>query len=347
MWSPDGNRILLLAGRKGEALDTAASQLWLVDTKGGGKKRLALPEPGCRFLAATWLSDERFVALTGKWDEDYIEAGSEKIWQGDGSSWKQLDAPNPNEARATRRLPVVIESAKGKALVYPTQDEAVAVVSLADGSVLKTFEPAELIGPGPRGGFLVYRPEASDTGGSEIAAFDSDLALVWTQSFSNVRAAVAKKLGKKPLDIVFNEASTSHRPHGAEGDGWIGVTMAFSDVGWREGITAYYTRLEATTGELIETVEEVGISGRCSAAKGVLCAVLAPEPRKKLPERVARINVAERKLLEGVPVAGGEAHGYSLSPSGDRFAVSVNGAPSSVQVFESAALKKLKTITLE
>ena len=184
VWSPDGDRILLLAGAKGEDLETAASQMWLIDTRSGETKRLSPPEPDCRFLAATWLSQRRFVALTGKWDEDYIESGSERVWQGDGTAWTQLDVPHPNEARATRRLPVVVKTKSGNALVYPTGDEAVAIVSLTDGSVLMTLEPAELIGPGPGGGFLVYRPEASDTGGSEIAAFSSDLALLWARKFS-------------------------------------------------------------------------------------------------------------------------------------------------------------------
>ena len=347
VWSPDGKRILLLAGEKGEELDTAASQLWLVDTESGEKKKLSLPEPGCRFLAAAWISQDRFVALTGKWDEDYIESGSEKIWRGDGTTWRQLDAPHPNEARATRRLPVVLETTKGEALVYVTRDEAVTVVSLDDGSVLKTLEPAELIGAGPGGGFLVYRPEASDTGGSEIAAFSSDLELLWSQKFSTIRAEIAKRLDRKPIEIVFNEASTSHLPHRGEGLDWVGVTLAFSDVSWREGITACYARLEAGTGRLLETAEGVGVSGASSSAKGILWAVLAPEPKKSLPERVARIDLGQRRQLDGVPISGGPAHGYALSPSGDRFAVSVNGAPSSVLVFESADLKNVRTIRLE
>ncbi len=347
VWSPDGNRILLLAGEKGEDLDTAASQLWLVDTRSGETRRLSPPEPQCRFLAAAWLSPRRFIALTGKWDEDYIASGSEKIWQGDGLTWKRLDVPHPNEARATRRLPVVVKTKSGSALVYPTGDEAVVIASLDDGSVLKTLEPAELIGPGPGGGFLVYRPEASDTGGSEIAAFSSDLALLWTQTFSTVRAEIAKKLGKKSIEIVFNEASTSHRPHDGEAAHSVGVTMAFSDVSWREGITAYYTRVEAKTGKLLEAVEGVGISGKSSSTKGALWAVLAPEPKKKRPARVARIDLGPRKGFATVPVSAGNVHGYALSPSGDRFAVSVNGAPSSLLVFECGDLKKVKTIRLE
>ncbi len=173
------------------------------------------------------------------------------------------------------------------------------------------------------------------------------MALLWTQTFSTVRAEIAKKLGKKPIEIVFNEASTSHRPHGGDAADCVGVTMAFVDVSWREGITAYYTWVEARTGKLLETVEGFGVSGKSSSARGALWAVLAAEPKKKIPERVARIDLGPRKGLDSVPVSAGNVHGYALSPSGDRFAVSVNGAPSSLQVFQREDLKKVKTISLE
>ena len=350
VWSPEGRRILLLAGEKGEGLDKAASQLWLVDAKSGDKKKLSLPEPNCRFLTATWLNNEHFVALTGKWDEDYIEPGTEKVWRSDGSTWTRMNVPAPSEARATRRLPMVVKTRGGKALVYPTRDEAIVVVALGDGKTLKTLEPAELVGPGPEGGFLVYRPEPSDTGGSEVAAFSSELELLWTRKFSALRAGIAKKLGKKPLEIVFNEASTSHLPHGGEAGDWLGITMVFSDISWREGLTAYYAQLDAKTGKILTAVAAMGTAGKPSAVSKAVWAVLAAAPKKKLPPRLAKIDVRTGKQLEVTPLAGVSqraVHGYASSPRGDEFAVSVNGAPPSLRIYNTRDLKSSTVIALE
>ncbi|MCH2375238.1 MAG: hypothetical protein MK538_13705 [Planctomycetes bacterium] len=349
VWSPDGSKLLVLAGANEEACDHSASQLWLVDVTTGKGKTLALPEANSRLLAAVWIDNQTFVTFTGRWEGNSIAPESEKVWRGDGSKWTEMKLPRPNAARVTRRIPVLVESDGQKALAYPVGDEGLVVVALSDGKVLAEFEPAELIGPGAQGGILIYQPEDSEDGGVEVAAVGNDLKQLWAVNFANLRTSAAKRLGKTPFEIVFNDTSTSHRPPGNE-KGWVGMVMVFSDVSWPDGINGYYFQLDEKTGELKNVVAGHGTSGLPTGAKDSVWATLAPSRKGKLPMRVARINLTDGKPSDVAPLAGvakTALHGYSLSPAGDRVAVSINGETPSVKIYKSDNLEELKTIPLK
>ena len=55
LWSPDGSQLLVLSGPKGEEVEKAASQLWLVNAKARTATRIAAPETDLRILAALQL----------------------------------------------------------------------------------------------------------------------------------------------------------------------------------------------------------------------------------------------------------------------------------------------------
>ncbi|MBI4604753.1 MAG: hypothetical protein HY721_22555 [Planctomycetes bacterium] len=363
VWSPDGTSILVLAGKAGEEIDKAASQLWLVAAASGKAARLECPEAGSRYLSAAWLGPDQALVLTGKWTGDFIEEGSEKAWRvataggsRAGGSWKALPLPAPNEARATRRPPVVIRDGSGwkpgdLAAVYPAGAEAVVVAEVEAGKELLKLEPAELVGPGPGGGFLVHRPSPEDSGTIEVAAFGADLKVLWRKKLSELRDAIARRFLKAPVEIVFNDTTTSHLPPRGE-EGWVGLSLIFSDVAWKDGIPGFYLKLDAKTGDVLAAVRGVGLSGRPSTAKGggSLWAVLAPDPKAKLPVRLEAIAVADGKALSTVPlpdVPKEAVHGYAFDRDGKHFAVSLNATVGQVRIFAAPTPEKPRVVELK
>jgi len=351
VWSPDGSKLVLLTGKGGEEVDKAASQVWVVEPETGKTLQLSCPDKGVRYLAAAWLDNASLAVFTGKWEGGFVESGSEKVWraQADGSLWEALKLPPPNETNATKRPPVPIRSGKELALVYPHDAEAVVAVEVETGKELLKLEPAELVGPGPRGGFLASRPQPEDAGTIEIAAFGSDLKVLWRRKLSDLRAGIAGKLSKQPVEIVFNTTSTSELPPRGE-EGWVGLTLIFSDVGWKDGIPGYHVKLDAASGEVLSAVRGVGLSGRPSIAGGTLWSVLAPDAKAKLPVRLQTFPAASGKAGTAVPLNGIEkeqVYGYSLDPAGKHFAVSVTGPAPAVLIFTPEAIEKPKTITLK
>ena len=350
VWSPDGARIVVLAGKSGEEVDKAASQIWLVDVAGGKAQAVKGPAADLRYLAAAWADNGSFVVATGKWENDSIADDSERIWlvQGDGTGWKNLELPHPNAERVTRRPLVVAGQGKERKLIYPSGNEAVVAVFLESLKEAFKAEPAELVGLGPKGGFIIFRPEPENTGTNELVAFGGDLKILWRLKFSRLRDGIAKKLGKQPTDIVFNDTSTSHLPF-KEDEPWVGVTLIFSDVGWKDGIPAYYVRLDAGSGEVLTALRGVGLSGRPASAGGLAWAVLAPDPKAGLPVRLQSIQLDDGKVrataaLENV---GKEAvHGYAFNPSGKQFAVSLNGPVPALRIYSEGNLEKARVIEL-
>ena len=352
VWSPDGGRIILLTGSKGEAVDKAASQLWLVSVESGKAKRLQAPEKGVRYLAAAWLDDESFVVFTGKWDDGYVEAESEKTWKvtKDGAHWEALSLPQPTESRAMLRLAVVVGTGTERALVYPSGDEAVVVTDPAAGKERSRIEPAELVGPGPQGGFLITRPEPGDTGGTELVAYDNLLKPLWSRKFSQLRDEIAGKLEKQPVEIVFNDTSTSHRPLGAADGSWVGVTLVFTDVGWRDGISGYYVQLEAASGKVIAAIHGVGLSGRPASSGGAAWAVAAPDSKRGLPARLQALGVRAANEVASNPLKGitkDDVHGYALGPQGQEFAISLTAETPVLELYSKDSPDKPRRIKLE
>ena len=351
VWSPDGSYIVVLAGKSGEEIDKAASQLWLVEPAVGTAKALACPEKDVRYLAAAWVDDATIAVLTGIWKLGSIDAGSEKLWRvpARGGDWAAVPAPPPSGENAPKKPPVVIGEGATRAIVYPSDAEAVVVADFAAGKELLKLDPAELIGPGPAGGFLVSRPQADDAATIEVAAYGADLKVLWRRKLSDLREGIARKLGKQPLEVVFNATGTSELPRAGEA-GWIGLELIFSDVGWKDGIPGYFARLDVKTGEVMEAARAVGLSGRPAVASGVIWAVLAPDKKQSLPPRVARIQLADGKEAGGMALAGVEkeaVHGYSLGPAGKIFAVSVNSPTPSLRLFDIVNPANTKVIELK
>jgi hypothetical protein len=350
VWSPGGSRILLLGGKNGEEVDKAASTLWLADVSAGSARRLALPAAGVRYLAATWLDDAAFLAFTVKWENDSAEAGSEKAWRGtvDGS-WTELKLPPPNAERTTRRLPVVLGEGKDRAIVYHADVYTVIVARVEDGKEILKLDPADLIGPGPRGGFIVTRPEPENASNIEIVAFGKDLKEVWRKKYSALQNEIAGKLGKPPGDVAFNDTSTSHLPPTGE-PAWVGITLVFSDVGWKEGIPAYYVRLDAASAATLSAVHGIGLSGRPAGGGKSILAVLAPDAKAGLPPRLTAVSLEDGKTAAEVrleKLTKEAVHGYSLDPRGERLALSVNGPASALWIYDAAKLGPPKVIDLK
>jgi hypothetical protein len=355
LWSPDGAKILLLGGKPGEEVDKPASRLWLVDVAKQQATELQCPAGSVRYLSADWIDAASFVVLTGKWTGDFIEKDSEKVWTVNAASgaWKALELPPPGEARSTRH-PVVVagggpgSATTGRLLVYPSSDEAVVVASLASGKVLQRLEPAELVGPGPEDGFLVSRPSPEDSGTIEVAALGPDLKVLWRKKLSELREAIARRYGKPPVEIVFNETSTSRLPPAGE-SGWVGLELVFSDVSWKEGIAAFFLQLDAKTGDVQQVARGTALSGRASASAGLVWTVLAPDAKAKLPVRLETIDLANGQARATVPFADlpkEAVHGYALDPAGKRFALAICGAQPHLRIFSEAAAGKETTIEL-
>ena len=351
LWSPDGKRLLVLAGEKGEEVDQPASSLWVIDVEEGAATRLPPPADGFRHLAAVWLDASRFAVAAGRWKDEQIEEGSEAFWTRSvsGEGWSKLDAPPPSGARATRRLPVVIDATPaagrpGRALVYPTGAEKVVAVSLETGKTLIELEPAEVVGPGPRGGFLIYRQSAS---GTDVIAYGKDLEPLWTRSFGDLRAEIAAKLGKKPVEVVFNDASTSDLP-AASPASRVGLTLVFADIGWKEGIPGFYARLDAADGKVIDAAGAKCLSGTPAGTGDAVWCVTAPGSKDASPA-LRRLDLATGETRASTALEGARrdtVHGYSLDPSGKRIAVSIAGDAREVRIFD-ADLGRPTTIRLE
>lgn len=348
LWSPDGKSILVLTDRGGEEVKKAASELWIVQVGDSKAQRLEAPEKDLRFLGAAWLDNERFVAVTGRWDSGYVESESEKLWlvEEGGKKWTAVAGPRPSESRITMHPPVVCLPEGGRPLVvYPAEDEAVVVVDPSTGKLSARAEPAELIGEAPSGGFLVQRPEEGDTGDTELAALDARGNLLWKRSFANLRREIAGILEKKAVEIVFNDTSTSRL---VEGGARVGLTLVFSDVSWKEGLAGYYIELTKDA-KLAAVVPGRGVWGRPAAHGGRLLAVAAPQSDAELPLRIVEIELATRKtrrstVLEGL--TNKAIYGYALGPSGKRFALSVGGHQPALRIYDAAELSSPNVIPL-
>ncbi|MBI4585780.1 MAG: hypothetical protein HY717_17355 [Planctomycetes bacterium] len=351
VWSPDGRKVLLLGGADREPIDKPASKLWLVDlpegkAKGSARPAVLKPPQGggrLRYLAAAWLDLQSFAVLTVGWENGEPVDGSEAVWKvtENGQAWARLSGPPPSAERTPRRNPVVIPAGGGKALVYATGSETVAAVSLAEASGAKggelfKLEQAEVVGPGPEGSFLVYRPEEGESGDLELAAIGGDQKKRWSRRFSDLRSEIAKALGKKPEEVIFNDASSSTPdPDGQT----IAVTLVFTDVNWKDGVSGYLALLAAKDGALLSVSGATCLPGKPSlsrlASGGYWAWAVLPFVDKSskntavgsFPIGELRGSTAEsrgvRLELKDLPKTA--IQGYGLSPDRQTFAVAVNG----------------------
>jgi len=355
VWSPDGEWIIVLGGAGGESVEHAASQLWLVAASGTTRRRVPPPEDGVRFLAATWIDARRFVAMTGTWDDDTVLEGSGKTWTRgvEDDAWTRVDLPAPSEERTPRRLPVVLGRDDDRWLAYASGFESVTVASLKTTKVIRTLSPAEIVGPAADGGLLITRPDDASAS-SVLIALDDALEPRWSVDFPTLRDTFAARLGKKPVEIVFNDTSTSHLPLGGPAPGtnaagagatsasteWVGVTFTFSDVGWRDGVVGFYARLAAKDGAVLAVEHAIGLAGRPASIGAHAFALLAPQPKRDLPLAIGRFAMAATLdgagPVERFPVTAWkkeQVYGYSLSPDGRTLAVSIHDATSSLRFF--------------
>ncbi len=340
IWSPDGRRILLLAGSGDEDVDRPAGGLWLLEVGAAKPERIDPPAPrrpsgvdlAIKFLGAAWIDADSFVVLAAAMAGGEVKEGSETIWRRNIAKreWTAVAGPAPSADRTPRRQPVVILSRGRPVLVYATGNEAVAAVSLTDGKEMLRMEPAELVGPGPSDGFLVTRT-ANETGGLEVAAVGSDLKPLWSRPFSELSREIAARTGKKADEIVLNDTSTSvrmGRPTGSE----VGVTLVFTDVSWREGVLGYFVRLSGKDGALLATATARGLIGRPGAvsegeAGGSVWAVLPPAESGKEGVFIRSLALDGKGKGEQHEIPGlkkTSVYGYSLSPDGKTFAAIVS-----------------------
>ncbi len=351
VWSPDGRKVLLLGGADREAIDKPASKLWLVELpdgkeKGGAKPAALKPPEGggtLRYLAAAWMDLQSFAVLTVGWENGEPVDGSEAVWKvsENGRAWSRLSGPPPSAERTPRRNPVVVPAGGGKALVYATGSEALAVVSLSDapgkkGGELFKLEQAEVVGPGPEGSFLVYRPEEGESGDLELAAIGGDQKKRWSRRFSDLRSEIAKALGKKPEEIIFNDVSSSTPdPDGQT----IAVNLVFTDVNWKDGVSGYLALLAAKDGALLSVSGATCLPGKPALSRlaggGTWAWAVLPFAGKTnksiavgsfpiggTPDRAAE-SKGLRLELKDLPKTA--IQGYGLSPDRQTFAVAVNG----------------------
>ena len=372
VWSPDGRYVLVLGTSSAEeSVDHAASRLWLVDVEEKAPQSLDPPTAGHRFLAALWLDNSSILVATGEWKDEEIVEGSEAWWRRDVAStaWKKLAIPPPSGSRVTRRQPVLLDATPaGPALAYASGYEDTIVVALDSGSTLHTLPLTETIGPGSPGTLLVQRE--TDRGTTELALVETTGESLWkdrwTVGFTALRASIAKATGTKPVEVVINDASTSHRPYphatrsvpakagrdsssaasddsASEATGtaptpdWIGVTVHFSDVGWKNGIPGYYLRLAASDAELLSVAKATGLSGRPAGDGRHAWCVTAPDKSAGTPPTLRSFDLVTHepktsKPLAGVPKEG--VHGYSLDPSGERLALSLSLPRREILVYE-------------
>lgn len=338
VWSPDGRHLLVLVGARGEEIDQAASQLWLLEVESGRATFLEPPEDKTRYLGAAWIDKDRFLVVAGRWEDDVVVEGSGKFWLRSTAKgeWKQVPAPAPSEERVPRRPPVVLQRGDQTLLAYPSGSEAVVVSSLESGKEILRLQPAELVGPGTGGGFLIYRPEAGQTGDTELVAYTRSLEKGWQTRFSVLRAEMALKLGKKAVEIVFNDTSTSHLPLATRDPAWVAVTLVFADVGWRDGIPGYYVQLGAKDGKLCRVAEGLGLSGRPTASGTLAWYVKAPDPDTKKPPTLEGVALTDGSVQKSLPLYGltkEAVHGYSVDPGGKMLALSVNADSPTLRIY--------------
>jgi hypothetical protein len=349
VWSPGGKKVLLLGGADREALDKPASRLWLIDLEAAsgsaGQKSMALLPPesarDCRFLAAAWIDERSFAVITARWEGGEAVDGTEMLWKvsENGAVWTRLDAPPASGERTPRRNPVVVQGKNGKVILYATASEAVTAVSL-DGKVVFKVEPAEIVGPGPQDGFLIYRPEEGETGDLELVALGSDQKKLWSRRFSELRSDIAGSLGKKPEEIVFNDASSSVVDPEMKS---VAVNLVFTDVNWKDGVSGYLAILAARDGALQSVSGATCLPGKPAltgdAKSGWWAWAVLPLPDKiSKNTAIGSFPVAGASRGSGGSAAAGGARielkdlprsaiqGYGLSPDRQTFCVAVNGA---------------------
>jgi hypothetical protein len=359
LWSPDGKRILVLAGPQGEEVDKAASQLWLVDVAAGKAQRLEPPAAGLRYLAAAWLDAERFVTFTAEWVDDAAKEGSGRIWTRSvsaGARWTAFDAPAPSAERSTRRLPLVLRHGSELMLAYAEGNEATVVVSLASRKELFRLTAAEIVGPGPKGGFLVQRAD-EPSGGSELVAYDAEFRTLWTSKFSAIRKDVAARLGRKPVEVIFDDtatsqlpAETSQLPAGVAGASWVGVNLIHADPGWRDGIAGFYVQLAASDGAVVGAAGGICLSGQPACAGKAAYAVTAPDPKAKEPPALRAVDPASGKETRSLPLDGvgkDGVHGYAVDPEAKRIALSLSGPVPKLRIYVLEDFDQEREVVLE
>ena len=373
VWSPDGRFVLVLgAASAEESVDQPASRLWIVDVEKKAPRSLDAPAAGHRFLAALWLDNSSILVATGRWKDDEIVEGSEAWWRRGiaSTAWKKLAIPPPSGSRVTRRQPVLLDpTPDGPTLAYATGYEDTIVVALESGSTLHTLPLTETIGPGSPGSLLVQRE--TDRGTTELALVETTgenrWKDRWTVGFTALRASIAEATGTKPVAVVINDASTSHRPFphtarsappkaGPDSDGtrsdepasdtpgadaspdWIGVTVHFSDVGWKNGIPGYYLRIAAADAALLSATKATGLAGRPAGDGRHAWCVTAPDKSAGTPPTLRSFHLETHepttsRPLADVPKEG--VHGYSLDPRGGRLALSLSVPRRELLVYEA------------
>ncbi len=334
IWSPDAQHVLLLTGPSKEPLDEPASQLWQVSVDGSARRQIAPPRAAQRFLGALWIDSKSFVAFTVEWEDGSAVDESESTWLRHDEKWSPLKLPRANATRLTRRPPVRLA---GGRMAYASGEEAITIASAADGKALKTIELAEVVGPGPSGGLLIYRVD-DESGAAEIASLSPTLEETWSRKFSDLRREIATALGKKPLEITFNDTGGTHvRAEGSSPE-WVGVTLSFGDASWRRGISGYYVQLDGANGRLLKCVDGRALCGQPMAANGHVFGVLAPKRSREESPRLVSIAVDGRDVVHHRELrleSQDTLYGYSLSPDGQKFAVSLRGAPAALRIFSS------------
>jgi hypothetical protein len=131
-------------------------------------------------------------------------------------------------------------------------------------------------------------------------------------------------------------------------EGWVGLTLIFSDVGWKDGIPGFYTKLDAKSGEVLSAVRGVGLSGRPSsaAAPSGWCwrdakAKPPPTPRDdvKLDDGKSIASVRSRASEGGV-------HGTPPTPRASASPCRQR-RDDALRIFSPDALEKPRTIDLK
>ena len=322
VWSPDQKHILLLAGGSEESVDKPATAAWLIDTTTQKAHKLPHPAAGIVYVGATWIADRRYAVLTAEGTQDQVKDGSEAVWTGEiGGSWRRLPAPVPSADRSPRR--VLFAMPKTSALVYSSGTEAVVVVDSNDGKELARFEPAELVGPGPKDGVVITRADG-ETGGLEIVALGADLKPLWTKKFSALTKEIAQLTGKKTSEIVINDTSTTRRIAAGTPNEETAVTFVYTDVSWREGIPSFVVRFDGRDGATRDVRSGRGMPGR-PAFDGDLVWAVAPKANGDAVEIRAFAKEAPGPVEDLAGLKRASIHGFDLSPDSTRFAVSIAG----------------------
>ena len=72
-------------------------------------------------------------------------------------------------------------------------------------------------------------------------------------------------------------------PYTADGEAadWLGVTLIFADVGWKDGVTAHYVGLDAASGVVRTAIPGLGLWGIPATVRGATWACLAAEKKAR------------------------------------------------------------------